>query len=304
VAAERWFPLEEIGLANAVALMANFMGFGSMSFLAAFWVEKGYGVEEITWYVLGLCGVAVVLVVVFVRDRPPSAPNVLAQKITGRAALRDDMKAMLRDSTFMFATGIYGLVLGGIWTIPSTVALFLTKGQSDNLKVGILALVFVVSGAVASVIFESVAKRGVNPFRLLKIIYIFAILALTFYAFAVQFKVTLFEYPSLILTGITFAGSYPLSIESGIELTFPVQESNSAQMTIWISQITGILLSTLCTLDSTIDFGHWMLLGFIGIPLASYIFFGRARFRRLEFEEKEECLEEKKASLLHSGEDD
>lgn len=234
-AAANWFPFEERATADGLLTMAQYMGFAIPMVLSPILVDA-VGVQSML-FVFAIIGViAALLVIIFVREKPPVQPP-------GPSYENVDFSAkaygnLFKNKAYVLALAITFISLGAFNAILTLIeSILLPRGITSD-EAGIIGAAFVVAGVVGAVILPILSdKIGVRKkFILVAMILLVPLyLGLTLVASFVPLVII------AALAGFSIMGAGPILFQHASEVAYPAQEGTSLGLILLMGQISGAL---------------------------------------------------------------
>jgi len=244
-----WFPEEHRALANTVGSMANPLGILVGSLLAPALVKPTAGdihTDELSHYFQVLLGVHMApsgiaaLLSLFVTSKPPTPPSASAEEES--MPFVAGMKNMFKIKAYwvlMISCGA-GIAL---FTCLTTVLQqeMCPLGYSDTFA-GTCSAIMIAAGIVGAVVTGVLADKTKKFEEIAKTFLAFAVVSFAGFMVAVRYP----NVEGLIAFtvgafGFFGFGLYPICLEMGVEITYPVAEATSTAFIIISGQIQGIV---------------------------------------------------------------
>jgi len=243
--AANWFPEKEEALASGLLTMSMFIGFTIVMFATDFImaayretgaISEGIDVILIAYGIPALVGM--VLFLIFVKERPPVAPNPLAME--RKVSMTIGLKSLFRNRDFSLLLMLFFIGLGafnGILTAIDSIFKNRPLDIDPKLAPGIVGGLMVVGGMFGAVILSALSDK----FHKRKLFLVLAVLMAIPLTLVIQFAT------SIILLGISgfifgffLVPALPVGLTYAVEKTHPVPEATSNGMLMLSGQISGI----------------------------------------------------------------
>ncbi|XP_045126686.1 solute carrier family 49 member A3-like isoform X2 [Portunus trituberculatus] len=209
-------------------------------------VTKKQQIPTLNYIYGGLALLAEIATLICVtRSRPPTPPSRSAEQgTTARAPYLQQLKQTFTSPPFLGLLIMTG-VLTGFYLCLTTLSqqMLCSKGYSDLFS-GVVVAIFSIAGFVGSIAIAVVENRTsaladitkfANAFGV-----IFGIMLMEVYLVPGQHALLII---SSILFGFFGCGVYPISLEIGVEITYPVEETISTTLIFVTGQILGVLMN-------------------------------------------------------------
>ncbi|KAJ3101732.1 Major facilitator super domain-containing protein 7 [Phlyctochytrium planicorne] len=223
---------------------------------------------------------------IFIRNRPLTAPSKSAEG--ANLPFLDGVKVLASNRWFWVIFGVFGLLIGAFNVYITLISDYVTpQGYSEN-DAGLLGLVTIVVGIVSAGIVGPILDRTQSHRTVFRVLPACCFLGVVLFFFGAGFPDRLpLLYVSSVLIGL---GGFPvlaLSLELGVECTYPVAEGTSSGL-LWTGVqawgIIGLIISNACrNVDGTMRSALGVTLAMVGISMLIAPFYN-AISRRMAIE--------------------
>ena len=230
-----WFPFEERATADGILTMAQYAGFAIPMVLSPMLAESAGIVPMLKLYgIIGL--VAMVIVIVFTKEKPAVAPpGPAAEK---QSFSFDAIKSLLKNKPYLLSLACAFISIGIFNTILTLIETVLMPRGITSAEAGIIGAAFVVAGVVGAVVSPTISDKVGRrmPFLLIAVCLLIPLyLGLTF----------LDTYIILVviagISGYSIMGVAPILFQHGSEVAYPAPEGTSLGLILLSGQISGTL---------------------------------------------------------------
>ncbi|HUT79569.1 MAG TPA: MFS transporter [Candidatus Bathyarchaeia archaeon] len=237
--AASWFPEKEKTLASGLGTMSMLLGVIIAFLIPPLLVEKigiDAGISWITWS-FGIASlVAMVLYLIFVRNKPPTPPNAYADK-TRTLALKGT-KSMFKKRDFNLLFIIFLLGLGTFNAISAVIDVIFGYPLNDP-RPGIIGCLIVGGGIIGSVVISALSDHF-RKRKLFIIISMGAGVILLPLFFFIENDIS--RYITSFFAGLFLISLLPIGLTFAAEITYPLPEETSNGLMMWIGQVSGVVL--------------------------------------------------------------
>lgn len=245
-AAANWFPFNERATADGLLTMAQYAGFAIPMVLSPILVES-MGVKSMLYVFAAVGIVAMVLVLIFVKEKPKVAPP-------GPVAEREDFSRktfakLIKNRQYVFCLAVAFVSMGIFNTILTLIESILLPRGITSAEAGIIGAVFVIAGVIGALLIPIFSDRTGIRIKLMFVIIV--ILTPLYLALSL---VSSFAVLVIVagLCGFTIMGVAPVLFQHASETGYPVQEGTSLGCLILMGQISGVLFVFLFEAISTV----------------------------------------------------
>ncbi len=230
----RWFPVRERATASGLGTLSMYVGILAGMIVTPFLVN-GSGIGGMLHIYGILSVVAAVVFIVFVRERPPTAPCRPDQE--ERALVVDGLRLIFRNRDFKWLMIIFFIGLGVFNSVTTWIENIVGPRGFSPEQAGITGGLMIVGGILGAVIIPLLSDhfRKRTPFIML---------ALAGSTLGLAGITLATGYPLLLASGAVFGffllSSGPIGFQYGAEVTFPVSEGTSNGFLLLMGQVSGI----------------------------------------------------------------
>jgi cyanate permease len=232
--AARWFPAGERATASGLGSLAMYLGILLGLALTPYLILRS-GIPG-TLMIYGMAAVVAMLVfLVFSRERPPSPPCPPDQE--ARSLVLDGLNKMIRQRDFIFLMVIFFIGLGAFNAVTTWIEQILAPRGFSATQAGDAGGMMIFGGILGAVIIpilsDNARKRA--PFLLLAILG--AAVGLTGLTFVTGYALLLvFSF----IFGFFLLSAGPVGFQYGAEITYPAPEGTSNGLLLLMGQVSGI----------------------------------------------------------------
>ena len=231
----RWFPVEErataTGLGSLAIYLGILLGLALTPYLALRW---GIPSLLISYGIVSL--VAMLIFFVFVRERPPSPPDIANRE--DRSLVFNGLSKMIRQRDFVLLLIIFFVGLGAFNAITTWIEEVLNPRGFSITQAGNAGGMMIFGGILGALVIPLLSDRSGKrvPFLIL------AVLGATIGLIGVTFagSYTLLLIFSFLL-GFFLLSAGPVGFQYGAEITYPAPEGTSNGLLLLMGQISGII---------------------------------------------------------------
>ncbi|XP_045126799.1 solute carrier family 49 member A3-like [Portunus trituberculatus] len=251
---QNWFPDEERMMATTVLAFFSQLAISFASIVSPLVVTAKEDVPNLNYLYCGLAllgeGATVLCVT---RSRPPTPPSrSAAHGKERRPPYLQQLKYIFTSVPFLLLLVVCGAASGFFVCIVTLSQQILCAVGYSDLFIGIVVSSFIFSGFVGSVL-VAVAVNRLHAFTpITKLLY-----ALTAVSATVMVEIYLIpnQHALLLLSSLVYGvfggGVWPITLEMGVETTYPAEETISTTLIFTISQMSGVVMILLTTTLST-----------------------------------------------------
>lgn len=230
----RWFPIEERATAAGLGSLAMYIGILAGMTLTPY-LTIGSGIDGML-HMYGILSVVVAAVfLVFIKERPPSAPCRPDQE--ERSLVFDGFKQTLRTRDFILLMIIFFIGLGVFNAVTTWIEDILRPRGFSTTQAGITGGLMIVGGIIGALFIPLLSDRYKKRIPFIIVALAGATIGLTGITFATTYWLLL---TSGIILGFFLLSSGPIGFQYGAEITFPASEGTSNGMLLLMGQISGI----------------------------------------------------------------
>jgi MFS family permease len=233
--AARWFPAGERATASGLGSLAMYVGI-LLGLALTPYLTNALGIPGMLM-VYGVASlIAMLLFLLFSRERPPSPPCPPEQE--QRSLVLDGLNKMIRQRDFILLMVIFFVGLGAFNAVTTWIEQILSPRQFTATQAGNSGGMMIFGGILGAVIIPMLSDkyRKRAPFLLLAIIG--AIIGLAGITYVTSYVLLLVF--SFIL-GFFLLSAGPVGFQFGAEMTYPAPEGTSNGLLLLMGQISGII---------------------------------------------------------------
>jgi MFS family permease len=233
----KWFPVNERATVAGLGSLAQYIGIIvalAVTPLLILENQSNYGIEKMLW-IYGIISLAgSVLLLVFMREEPPTPPTV--KEFAERISPAQGISAVLKNRDMQWLLLLFFIGLG-IFNAVSTCIDQICKSLTME-QTGMIGGIMLVGGVLGALILPSISdkKRKRKPFIVLCIVLMLpGLIGLTIFKDFIPMLVSAFVFGFFIMS----AG--PIGFQYGAEKSYPAPESTSQGIILMVGQISGII---------------------------------------------------------------
>eukprot|EP01095_Lingulamoeba_sp_RSL-Kostka_P005943 TRINITY_DN1811_c0_g1_i2.p1 TRINITY_DN1811_c0_g1~~TRINITY_DN1811_c0_g1_i2.p1 ORF type:complete len:367 (+),score=99.90 TRINITY_DN1811_c0_g1_i2:310-1410(+) len=263
--AANWFPDKERALATTIASVANPVGVAVGFVMPPLLVGDNDRVELLLLVQGIIVAIMCVVVIIFVREKPPTPPS-FSQIDSEETSLLKSLFVLMKDRNFWIVFITFGIGLG-VFNTLATLLQQLVNGPPYNYEdwqasvFGALVILFgIVGSGICGFLVE---KYRVYKYVLLGTYFLSTIFLVLFTLLLAPDRFWIYTVLCSAI-GLTMMPLLPISLELVVEITYPIGEGITAGLLMANGQLVGIPLIVLG--GNLIKNGHtieflWVLVG-------------------------------------------
>jgi MFS family permease len=233
--AARWFPLRERATAAGIAVLAQLVGIGlAMALTPILYIHLGMA-RMLTGYGV-VAVVSAVLVLVFLRERPPTLPGL--EGSDARHTVFEGLKHIFKQRDMIILILIFFIGLGTFNAVTTWIEQILAPRGFSIEQAGYAGAVILVGCIVGAIVFSILS----DVFRKRKVFIVVGVLltipGLVGLAYATSFVLLMV---SSFVFGFFFMAGGPVGYQYSAEMTHPAPEATSQGLLVLAGQISGII---------------------------------------------------------------
>uniref|UniRef100_A0A0N4ZCM3 MFS domain-containing protein n=1 Tax=Parastrongyloides trichosuri TaxID=131310 RepID=A0A0N4ZCM3_PARTI len=239
-----WFPEDQRAISNTLASMANPLGVAFMYSLSPQIVteatNKNFAV--LNGLNFGFACLAWVLCLLIRTSKPPTPVSPASENDVVQVTFLQGLKRCATSKSFIILGSCLGGAIGLFNTLYNNLQPALcVQGYSSTFS-GVMGAVLIVSGLIGSALSGLFVDKTKRFMETMKICLVFAVLACISLTISIQFlNVEWWVIVSIVFFGFFGFAIYPIGLEVGVEITFPVAEATSTGLICILGQIEGIV---------------------------------------------------------------
>jgi len=271
----RWFPLRERGMAAGLAILSQYLGIIFAMLVTPLFIgthpnqaDYGSGFPHMLmiygWLTVG----AAVITLMFLRERPPSAP--VADDLV-RHSFFKGIRHILKQRDMILTLFVFLIGLGMFNAISS-----MTDSISSNLGVqdsdGLIGGMMLIGGVLGAIIIPALSDKYRMRKRFLVICTVGALpgvlgLSLTGYIVHDPLAAYRIALASSFILGFFIMSAGPVGFQYAAEISYPAPESISQGLLLWVGQISGLLFVAGMSIKNNYYLNDWMILFSVMMPM-------------------------------------
>jgi sugar phosphate permease len=200
------------------------------------WLVNGSGISGML-YIYGILAlISAVVLIVFIRERPPVAPCGPGQE--ERALALDGLKLIFRNKNFNWLMFIFFIGLGVFNAVATWIENILRPHGFSSVQAGMTGGLMIAGGILGALILPVLSDhyRKRTPFIMI------ALAGATISLIGITLAT---NYLLVLISGMAFGffllSSGPIGFQYGAEITYPISEGTSNGFLLLAGQISGIL---------------------------------------------------------------
>jgi MFS family permease len=233
--AARWFPLQERATAAGISVLAQLVGIGlAMALTPILYINLGMARTLMGYGVVA--AVSAVLVLVFLRERPPTLPGPAGSDV--RHTVFEGLKHIFRQRDMIILIIIFFIGLGMFNAVTTWIEQILAPRGFTIEQAGYAGAVILVGCIIGAVVFSilSDVSRKRKVFIIIAVLLtIPGLIGLTYATSFLLLMVSSFAF------GFFFMAGGPVGYQYSAELTHPAPEATSQGLLVLAGQISGII---------------------------------------------------------------
>jgi len=233
--AARWFPLRERATAAGISVLAQLVGIGlAMALTPILYLHLGM-VRTLTGYGV-VAAVSAVLVLVFLRERPPTLPGPAGSD--ERHTVFEGLKHIFRQRDMIILILIFFFGLGMFNGVTTWIEQILAPRGFSIEQAGYAGAI-ILAGCIAGAVVFSILS---DIFRKRKVFIVVGVLltipGLIGLTYATSFLLLMV---SSFVFGFFFMAGGPVGYQYSAEMTHPAPEATSQGLLVLAGQVSGII---------------------------------------------------------------
>lgn len=236
--AATWFPEKEKTLAAGLGTIATLLGV-IIAFLTTPYILGANVPYRMGWvlYSFGIAAlVAMVLFLIFVKEKPETPPNAYSDQSRVLATKGTFTLFKKRDFNLLFIILFIGL---GSFNAISSVLDIIFKYEPGEPQPGLIGGIMIIGGILGALIMSTLSDK----YRKRKIFIILSMTGgavLTGLLYFIENDIA--RYIVSFFYGFLLVSALPVGLTFAAEITHPVPEETSNGLMMWVGQIGGIIL--------------------------------------------------------------
>eukprot|EP00042_Codosiga_hollandica_P028105 m.145532 g.145532 ORF g.145532 m.145532 type:complete len:479 (-) comp52679_c0_seq2:90-1526(-) len=312
-----WFGESERVLANMIASVCGSIGLVVVSMTAPLIVPQSdpSSIPTLLWILAIPSVLGLVLVVLFVKDKPPTPPSPSANEETD--AFLPGVKKLIRNKRYLVLMIAFGALYGSVSSILTLMEQIMASVNYSDQQTGLVSAIMYGTGLIGATVVGFIVDSTKRFKESLKICAVLAVASCVLLVVTLEPNSYSMVLISSSLIGISAFALIPVALEVSVECSYPVNEGTSAGF-LWVSvQVFSAITLELMDLlkgapnyfDETDDSGSaelvsapdmkrslWFMVGCVSAAALLMMFF-RTDYLRLE---AEKASKEEKVALPSS----
>ncbi|XP_059176363.1 heme transporter FLVCR2-like [Physella acuta] len=249
-----WFGPNEVSTATSLGVFGNQIGIAVGFLIPPMLVHtsKDRDTMETDFYIMFYINAAFasfvfVLILLFLRDKPPLPPSRAQQMAVDVAAHEEYFKSlfrMLKNKGFVYLAIAYGIITGSFYTISTLLnAIMLHYFKNEEENTGRIGMTIILTGVLGAII-AGIWLDKTKTFKATTIgIYIFSLAGAVAFTFTLDQEAVWIVFITAGTLGFFMTGYLPVGFEFAAELTFPESEGTSSGLLNASAQVFAIILT-------------------------------------------------------------
>jgi cyanate permease len=232
--AARWFPLSERATASGLGTLAMYMGVLIGMLLTPYLVGI-HGITEMLYDYGVISVLAALIFILFSKEKPKTPPCHDWQE--ERSLVYDGLKETLRNKNFYWLLLIFFVGLGIFNSVTTWIEDILRPRGFTADQAGIAGGMMIIGGILGALIMPYLSDKIRKRKLFIVLALIGAVIGLTGVTFAGNYPILL---ASGLILGFFLLSAGPIGFQYGAEITYPASEGTSNGLLILSGQISGI----------------------------------------------------------------
>lgn len=292
--AANWWSSGHLTAVNSLCTLANIVSNTIGAVIPSFFVSMDSGRQDIVnllRFEAGLVGGVLLLLIVFIRDKPGSPPS-LAAAAEEKEPYLASLRRLVTNRNYLLLLLSVSMGYGCLISFFATVEFYIHPFNfSSNAQiVSLLLASATVAGLVGSAFVSYVVKRSLRFKRVLVVCYCGAAAQMLLLYFSFQVGSLALVVLSGACVGFFILPVTPLILQLGCEVAFPVKEATVAGLLLAGAQVTGFVIGfpMLELYDKVLDSSWYATLIFTAMFLLGGLLVSLARIelRRTAFDRR------------------
>ncbi|KAI8850462.1 major facilitator superfamily domain-containing protein [Chytridium lagenaria] len=288
-AAALWFGEKERLTANTVMSLGQPIGTAVILVLAPSIVNGDPNqINLLNLIVLGIVAALAIFATFTVRSKPLTPPSKSAERES--LPFWEGVKSLAGNRSFWIVWIVFGMLIGAFNVYVTLISDYVTPQGYTESDAGNVGLASIAAGLVSAAIVGPVLDRTRSHRTVFRYLPILGAIGVVLFFLGAGWSDRLgVLFAGAILIGASGFPVMPLSLELGVECTFPVAEGTSSGM-LWTSGqawgIVGLLVSNAVRgQDASMRSSIGVLIGMLGVAvLVAPFYYARSRRMAIDFE--------------------
>uniref|UniRef100_A0AC34GV10 Major facilitator superfamily (MFS) profile domain-containing protein n=1 Tax=Panagrolaimus sp. ES5 TaxID=591445 RepID=A0AC34GV10_9BILA len=239
-----WFPDSQRAIANTLGSMANPLGIAVMYATSNLFVNNKHpdSFLILNSFVALTAVITAILTLGVTSSVPPTPASASSSEATNALPFFDGFKKAIKSKTFLLLAMALGGGVGLFNALYNNLQPALcVKGYSDSFS-GFMGALLIVSGLIGSAVSGVFVDKTRKFEETMKVCFCLAGIAASSLSISLQHEnVEWWISLSIFCFGAFGFAIYPIGLELGVEITYPVAEATSSGILIMVGQIQGVI---------------------------------------------------------------
>jgi FLVCR family MFS transporter 7 len=251
VLAAQWFGENERAIANMIGSVSNPVGVAVGTVVSSQIVTLAVSqytytaardqIRMLLWVNAGPCILAFILVLLFFRERPPTAPSL--SSVQESEGFLTGLGSVIRNKQYLLLLLSFGIGVGSTSSV-STLSGQIVGGQGFSaIQAGYFFAILLAAGIMGAVISGKIVDRTKKFTETLRVSFGMATLAFLMFTLVLPTGIFWLVCISTGMMGFFCFAALPVALELSVECTYPVSESTSAGLMWLVGQLFGIIIT-------------------------------------------------------------
>jgi len=291
-----WFGTKERIAATSIGFVFNTLGTGVGFLVSPAIVTVASKIPLLLFVYAVTTSIFTALFALFFKDKPPTPPSFSA--VVPKEDFKRALKQLMRNPHYILLCTAFGVMFGGYFGVITLLEQIASvHGYSDQI-IGVIGFVIMLGGVVGALSASAVDHLH-KYYRLVTIISFFAS-SISFITFNLAISRP-HNLAPIMVTSLIFGFfvnlNAQISIQSSVEISFPVAEETSANVSIMSMQFWAIvfiaIMSGFGTKGTALSWFITVCAGAVSVAMLFY----RGQYKRVEAEDEQEKQRQKQQKL-------
>uniref|UniRef100_A0A7G3ART3 Choline/ethanolamine transporter FLVCR1 n=2 Tax=Lutzomyia longipalpis TaxID=7200 RepID=A0A7G3ART3_LUTLO len=251
-----WFGPDQVSSACSIGVFGNQLGIAIGFVMPPILVRNhddldlvGRDIQFMFYLVAGFTSLLVILVLVFIRAKPPTPPSAAQEASMSRNPMQSSpflhsIKRLMTNKNYILLLISYGVNVGVFYAISTLLnQIVLLHYPGHELDAGQIGLCIILLGMAGSVVSGIVLDKTHKFKETTLAVYALSMVCMWIYTFTLNSGYIWVVYLTSSLLGFFMTGYLPVGFEFAAELTFPEPEGTSAGILNAAAQVFGIIFT-------------------------------------------------------------
>uniref|UniRef100_A0A6B2EFF3 Choline/ethanolamine transporter FLVCR1 n=1 Tax=Phlebotomus kandelakii TaxID=1109342 RepID=A0A6B2EFF3_9DIPT len=251
-----WFGPDQVSSACSIGVFGNQLGIAIGFVMPPLLVRNhddldlvGRDLKFMFYLVAGYTSLLVVLVLIFIRAKPPTPPSAAQEAtMTGNpmqsSPFLHSIKRLMTNKNYILLLVSYGVNVGVFYAISTLLnQIVLLHYPGHELDAGQIGLCIILLGMAGSVVSGIVLDKTHKFKETTLAVYALSMVSMWIYTFTLNTGQIWVVYITSSLLGFFMTGYLPVGFEFAAELTYPEPEGTSAGILNAAAQVFGIIFT-------------------------------------------------------------